>query len=94
MWVRKRIDIRWSDIVAGLGYCAQPADRQKSIDELETLWSSSHQAFACLSVRTGFDLLLKTLNWAPGSEVILTAMTIPDMARILREHKLAPVPVG
>lgn len=93
MWVRKRIDISWRDIAVGLGYCVTPTNRQRAIDDLESAWSDSNEAFVCLSVRSGFDLLLETLDWAPRSEVILTAMTIPDMARIVREHQLDPVPV-
>jgi dTDP-4-amino-4,6-dideoxygalactose transaminase len=47
----------------------------------------------CLSVRTGFDALLATLALPPGSEVLLTALTIPDLPRIVRAHGLVPVPV-
>ena len=47
----------------------------------------------CLSVRSGFDLLLTQMDWEAGSEVLVSAITIPDIARILREHGLVPVPV-
>ena len=47
----------------------------------------------CLSVRSGWDLLLHVLAWPAGSEVIVSAITHPDMIRILRAHGLVPVPV-
>jgi dTDP-4-amino-4,6-dideoxygalactose transaminase len=48
---------------------------------------------ACFSVRTGLDLLLATLQFPPKSEILMSAMTIPDMARIVEHHGLVPVPV-
>jgi dTDP-4-amino-4,6-dideoxygalactose transaminase len=51
------------------------------------------ESLVCLSVRSGFDLLLGALAWPAGDEVLVSAITIPDMSRILREHGLQPVPV-
>jgi dTDP-4-amino-4,6-dideoxygalactose transaminase len=45
-----------------------------------------------LSVRTGWDLLLAALGLPAGSEVITSAVTIPDMVRIIEERGLVPVP--
>src|SRR5690606_37140318 len=59
----------------------------------EQAWGPSGDALACLSVRTGFDLLLQALQLPPGSEVLLSAITIADMARIIQAHGLVPVPV-
>ena len=48
----------------------------------------------CLSVRSAWDLLLSSLaDLSPGDEVLLTAVTHPDMARIARLHGLKVVPV-
>jgi perosamine synthetase len=44
-------------------------------------------------VRSGFDLLLTALELPPGSEMIVSAVTIPDMVRIVEHHQLSPVPV-
>jgi dTDP-4-amino-4,6-dideoxygalactose transaminase len=44
-------------------------------------------------VRTGFDLALQALAFPRGSEILLSAITIPDMARIVEHHGLVPVPV-
>ena len=35
----------------------------------------------------------KVLNYAPGSEIIVTAINIPDMITVIRHHGLIPVPV-
>lgn len=50
-------------------------------------------AIACLSVRSGFDLLLAALELPAGSEVLFSAITLPDMPRIAEGHGLVPVPV-
>ena len=48
---------------------------------------------AVLSVRTGFDLLLRTLNLPHGTRVLMTSVTIRDMYKIVVAHGLVPVPV-
>ena len=93
MWVRKRLDIRWSDLGSGLRDCLTRWDRATLAEDLEDLWSAANDAFACLSVRTGFDLWLKALQLPPGSEVLVSAITIRDMVRIIESHGLVPVPV-
>ena len=60
---------------------------------VEETWDRSANVIACLSVRSGFDLLLKSLNFAPGSEVLVSALTIWDIPKIIEEHRLVPVPI-
>ncbi len=93
MWVRKRLDIRWSDLGSGLRDCLTRWDRSGLADDLEDLWSAADDAMACLSVRSGFDLWLKALQLPAGSEVLVSAITIRDMVRIIESHGLVPVPV-
>ena len=93
MWLRKRLDIRWSDFGGALRDCLFCGDRIELADDLEDLWSAKEDAFACLSVRTGFDLWLKALVLPAGSEVLVSAITIRDMVRIIEAHGLVPVPV-
>lgn len=93
MWVRKRVDIGWSDLAAALGHCLVPGSRAARTAQLERLWSSKGDAVACLSVRSGFDLWLSAMNFPAGSEVLVSAITIPDMLRIIQDHGLVPVPV-
>lgn len=46
-----------------------------------------------LHCETGFDLYLQASQLPPGSEIIISAVSIPDMARIIRMHNLVPVAV-
>ncbi|MBN1394785.1 MAG: DegT/DnrJ/EryC1/StrS family aminotransferase [Pirellulales bacterium] len=93
MWSRKRIDIGWSDLLAGVYYvCFSPPPASVS-RRVEAAWPDAERTLACLSVRSGFDLLLSELALPRGSEVLVSAITIPDMVRIIEHHGLTPVPV-
>lgn len=50
-------------------------------------------AIVTLSVRSAWDLVLTALDLPPESEVIMSAVTIPDMARIVEAHGLVPIPI-
>ena len=93
MWSRKRLDIGWTDLAAGLLGCGFRWNREKQHQAIEQEWSKTRDSLACLSVRSGWDLLLSTLNLPAGSEVMMSALTIPDMARIVEAHGLVPVPL-
>lgn len=90
---RGRLDIGWSDLVAAAVACVRPGERGAVQQRVEALWSSRGDALACLSVRSGLDLLLTALDWPKGSEVLVSAVTIRDMIRIVEHHGLVPVPV-
>ena len=95
MWARRRLDIGWLDlgfallacIVRGKGSAAPLGAR------LESSWGGDAPALVCLSVRTGFDLLLRALALPRGSEVIMSALNVPGMFRIVEENGLVPVPL-
>lgn len=93
MWVRKRIDIGWLDLLSGGANCLLPGSRSAASDSAEAAWATDGGAFACLSVRSGLDLVLKALELPPGSEILISALTIPDMVRIVEHHGLIAVPV-
>ncbi len=93
MWVRKRIDIGWLDLLSARFNCVWPGSRSSASDVAEAAWSTDGRAFACLSVRSGLDLALKALELPPGSEVLISALTIPDMVRIIEHHGLVAVPI-
>lgn len=93
MWVRKRLDIGFWDFAVGIVHSILPASRAALQRRLEADWSPSGDCLACISVRTGLDLLLAAIQLPPRSEVLMSAMTIPDMARIVERHGLVPVPV-
>uniref|UniRef100_M4B518 Uncharacterized protein n=1 Tax=Hyaloperonospora arabidopsidis (strain Emoy2) TaxID=559515 RepID=M4B518_HYAAE len=92
---RKKLDVTYSDIAAGLAACLQLSESQRSELELQIshLWDPRGHILLTLSIRTGFDLLLQTLRLPAGSEVLCSAITIPDMMHVLRYHNLVPVPV-
>lgn len=93
MWARKRIDIGWSDLLSAAVNCLWPGSHSAAAKALESSWSDDGRSFACLSVRTGFELVLGALALPAGSEVLISALTIPDMVRIVVEHDLVPVPI-
>ncbi len=88
-------DIRWSDLRFAARNCLADDDgcRQEVSAQIERMWDPAGNALACLSVRTGWDLVLRALNWPAGSEILMSAVTIRDMADIVRRHHLVPVPL-
>ncbi len=91
---RKRLDISWSGIGLALLGCfrRQPPHVGQALVQ-KALHSDDKFTLATMSVRSGFDMLLRLLQLPPGSEVITSAITIPDMVKILLHHKLVPVPI-
>ena len=89
MWVRKKIEIRPNEIAWAMARCPLPGDEDRLAERIESLWAPG-QTFVCLSIRSGFDLLLSTVDWADGSEIVMTGLTIRDMPRIVREHNYVP----
>jgi len=90
---RKRLDLRWPDVAAAVFHCLAPPRADEAERRLSRLWSGDATALPCLSVRSGFDALLGALALPAGSEVLVSAVTIRDMARILEAHGLVPVPI-
>lgn len=94
MWCRKRIDIGWSDLALGVGAVLFRYDAEVQQAAIERAWPSGERGIlSCLSVRSGWDLLLEALALPAGSEVLMSAMTIPDMSAIVKAHNLVPVPL-
>jgi dTDP-4-amino-4,6-dideoxygalactose transaminase len=90
---RKRIDIGWPDLARGVGAVFSIGGRKPAQEGLEHAWCAVRHNLACLSVRSGFDALLAALAFPAGSEVVLSAVNIRDMARIIEAHGLVAVPV-
>ncbi len=61
--------------------------------ELFSATDPSANLLVTVSVRTAWSLLLKVLDLPKGSEILMTSINIPDMAQIVREYGLIPVPV-
>jgi len=90
---RHRLDIRLRDFAYALSAGAWASNAQRLSARLESSWSPAGQGLACRSVRSGFHLLLETLALPEGGEVLVSAVTHPDMVRVLEAHGLVAVPV-
>jgi len=96
MFARKRLDICGKDLLAGLAACAGTFDEEGPRARVERVFArvgEESPAIACLSVRSGLDLYLREIALPKGSEVLMSALTIPDMWKIVEHHGLVPVPV-
>jgi perosamine synthetase len=85
-------DISSSDLRFALRAClraAEPGAEQRVLGA----WAGGDSGLACLSVRSGFDLLLEALAFEPGDEIAVSAITHPDMIRVLEAHGLRALPV-
>lgn len=89
-FARKRLDITVADLAYGLCVCVRPPERATVRAQLSNAWQPSGAAVPCLSVRSGFDLLLASAGWPPGSEVLMSAVTIPHLATLVRAHGYVP----
>lgn len=98
IYARKLFDVQWVDIFHFIRLSFQAWNpllhetEHQVIRSLDSLWSPD-QTLVSLSVRTSFDLLLQACAFPPGSEILISAITIPDMPRVIRAHGLVPVPV-
>jgi perosamine synthetase len=92
MWVRLQLDFTWWDFAYGVSCLCQPHDHAALKKSIEKRWSPEGSALAVLSVRSGFDLFLGTMQWPAGSEIVFSALNIPGMTMIARQHGIVPVP--
>ena len=90
---RKRLDVGPADLTRGLRACARPHRRAAVEARLAAAWSPPESAVATLSARSGFDLLLAAVDWPAGSEVLMSALTIPHLPLLVRAHGYVPVAV-
>jgi perosamine synthetase len=90
---RHRLDIGAADLWFGIRATAGRTDPTRAESELLRTAGIRGRGLVCLSVRSAWDLLLEVLDWPPGSEVLVSAITHPDMVAILQAHGLRAVPV-
>lgn len=101
MRIRKKLHISYADLLFAFYHCLIPetqTKRKKRINDIKEIWSGSRnqaskQIFVGLSVRTCFDLYLSSLNLPEKSEVLISAMTIPNIIEIIEHHHLIPIPI-
>lgn len=93
MLPRKKLDIGWADLGYAALACFFAKDGNATRHRLATLWSPDGNALTALSVRSGFDAVLQCLAFPPGSEILVSAVTIRDMVSIVEKHGLVAIPV-
>ncbi len=93
IYPRHRLDLGGTDITAGLLAAVTAHDAEALETAALRTVGLADRGLVCLSVRSAWDLLLQVLAWPAGSEVIVSAITHPDMITIIRDHGLVPVPV-
>lgn len=92
-FARKRLDVGLADVLRGLRACLHPPERDAVERRVAAPWSPPEAVVPCLSARSGLDLLLGALDWPAGSEVLLSALTIPHLPVLVRAHGYVPVPL-
>jgi perosamine synthetase len=85
-------DISLADLFFALRACLRAREAGAEQRVLDA-WAGGESGLACLSVRSAFDLLLEALAFEPGDEVAVSAITHPDMVRVLEAHGLRALPV-
>jgi perosamine synthetase len=93
MWVRTKLKISHAALLRALFRSVAPPDREQQQRRVEQYFEKPDQTIACLSLRSGFDLLLQSLDLKPGDEVIFTALNVRAMVKIVTRLGLVPVPV-
>ena len=93
VYVRHRMDVSLGDILFGAVACAGAWGRDLLAARTLGLCGAGGGGIACLSVRTGWDLWLGAAGLREGDDVLMSAVTHPEMARIARLRGLRVVPV-
>jgi dTDP-4-amino-4,6-dideoxygalactose transaminase len=91
VYPRHRLDLKPRDLAYAAAVCVWAHDPDRLAGEIER--DASGERLVCFSVRSAFELLLDALDFEPGSEILMSAITHPDMARIVERHGLVAVPV-
>lgn len=93
MHPRHRLDLSVADVAHGLVGClvARRTD-QLTADVLHQA-GVADDGLVTASVRSGWHLLLGAVDWPPGAEVLVSAVTHPDMTALITAAGLRPVPV-
>ena len=93
VYPRHRLDLAGGDVLTGLRATLRAPDPAALEAAVLQAAGMTDRGLACLSVRSAWDLLLEVLAWPTGSEVIVSAITHPDMITIVHAHGLRAVPV-
>jgi len=96
---RLRLDIALGDLAFGLAACGGRHERRELERRIEARFAGelagggAAGALVTLSARSALDAALACVDWPSGSEVLCSALNVPDMARVIEEHGFRCVPV-
>jgi perosamine synthetase len=94
VYPRLQIDIDFSHLIKSLLSFGQVININQTLDAIKSFWKvDDKEIIVTFSVRTAFDLFLQSLQLPAGSEVLMSAINIPEMVEIVELHGLIPVPV-
>jgi perosamine synthetase len=88
---RHYLDISTPELMFGASGFLNRQDGGRTGRSLEL--DIGNSAMVLFSVRSAWDLILSALDLPVGSEVVMSAVTIPHMARIAEAHGLIPIPI-
>eukprot|EP01130_Rhizamoeba_saxonica_P001370 TRINITY_DN11232_c0_g1_i1.p1 TRINITY_DN11232_c0_g1~~TRINITY_DN11232_c0_g1_i1.p1 ORF type:complete len:448 (-),score=80.96 TRINITY_DN11232_c0_g1_i1:34-1377(-) len=87
------LDINYKTMLYAYYRTFVPLPRKQLNESIEQLFGErDDQIFAGLSVRSIFDLWLKAKGYKKGSEIVVTAINIPDMKLVVEDNGLVLVP--
>ncbi len=93
VYARHRLDLSLHDVLFGVVWCCRPWRGYRLEAEVLGLCSIENEGLVCYCVRSGWDLWLGVQGLRVGDEVLVSAVTHPDIVRIVRGHGLRAVPV-
>ena len=93
VYVRHRLDVSLGDILFGMVACLGRWSRGLICARALGFCGVEEDGMVCLSVRTAWDLWLRASGLREGDEVLASAVTHPEMARIARLNGIRVVPV-
>lgn len=85
------LDLGVADVVAALIGCLRSDGVVAS--ERDIARSFGAPCLASLTLRSAFDLYLEAQRFPPGSEILLSAITHPEMVSIIEAHGLVALPI-
>jgi dTDP-4-amino-4,6-dideoxygalactose transaminase len=91
LYPRHYLDITTRDLLLSASGAYANGNARGEIESAEH--DIGGDAMVTLSVRSAWDLALSAFNFPAGSEVIMSAVTIPDMQRIVEAHGLVVIPI-
>ncbi len=93
MQPRGRLDIAFSELLRAAlpAGCVSPSDPAL---EVAKIWGEAERTLVALSVRSAFDAALASLDWPPGTIVLMSAINIADMGHIVTKRGFRLVPLA